>query len=304
MDKERDILKWFEGELSFQQLTNKYPNDDFSTLEKVNFYSKQIKVPKVDTYASLDAFKLRNSQKQTSKVFPLNYKSFLKIAAVFIVLITSSYFLFFNTMTSYTTTIAQTDTLTLPDNSEVVLNANSKIFFNKKAWKDNRNLNLEGEAFFKVTKGSTFTVQTKEGEVKVLGTQFNVNQRPNYFEIHCYEGSVRVNTHTKYQILAPGQSIKIIAGTMGEVENFNAQNPSWLNNESSFSNVPLWQVIKELEVQYDIRINASKVNTSQLFTGTFTHSDKNIALQSVTIPLRISFKIDGKAVEFYNNESN
>ncbi|GAL81578.1 possible anti-sigma factor [Algibacter lectus] len=75
--------------------------------------------------------------------------------------------------------------------------------------------------------------------------------------------------------------------------------------ESSFSEVPLWQVINELEVQYDIVIDAGKIDAEQMFSGTFTHNDKNIALQSVTIPLKLSYAITGgKNVEFYNYESN
>ncbi|MGV8814611.1 MAG: FecR family protein [Gelidibacter sp.] len=304
MDKENDILKWFEGELSFQELQNKYPGEDFSTLEKAAFYSKQIQVPTLDAQKALDTFKARNLKKETPKVIPLNFKNFLRIAAVLVVLLSSSYFLFFNTTSSFSTAIAQTETLTLPDNSEVILNAKSKITFNKKEWKKTRNLNLEGEAFFKVTKGNKFTVNTEEGTIEVLGTQFNVKQRPDYFEVHCYEGSVRVSTQSKDVILTPGKSIRVIRGQVGIIENFNLKNPSWLARESSFDKVPLWQVIKELEVQYDISINASSVDNTQLFSGTFTHSDKNIALQSVTIPLKLSFKIDGKKVEFYNHGSN
>jgi ferric-dicitrate binding protein FerR (iron transport regulator) len=53
------------------------------------------------------------------------------VAAVLAVLLTSSYFLFFNNTQSYETGIAQTKTFRLPDNSEVLLNA-QKITFNEK----------------------------------------------------------------------------------------------------------------------------------------------------------------------------
>ncbi|SFD64139.1 FecR protein [Algibacter lectus] len=304
MNKENDILKWFEGEMSLEDIKNKYPLEDFSNLEKMGFYSKQIEVPKIDAEQALADFKKRSFKKEETKVVPLNFKTFMKVAAVLVVLLTSSYFLFFNHTTSYSTEIAQTETLKLPDNSEVILNAQSELAFNKKEWNQNRSLTLKGEAFFKVTKGKKFTVDTDAGSIQVLGTQFNVKERDNYFEVQCYEGSVSVTHKNNKTILTPGKSVRVVNGELVEVKPFNAENPSWLAKESSFSEVPLWQVINELEVQYDIVIDAGKIDAEQMFSGTFTHNDKNIALQSVTIPLKLSYAITGKNVEFYNYESN
>ncbi len=59
------------------------------------------------------------------------------------------------------------------------------------------------------------------------------------------------------------------------------------------------QVIAELEIQYDIKIKATDIDLSQLFTGTFTHKNLNTALESVTIPLKLSFKIEEKNITFY-----
>jgi ferric-dicitrate binding protein FerR (iron transport regulator) len=53
-------------------------------------------------------------------------------------------------------------------------------------------LTLE-EAYFQVKKGQTFSVNTTDGVVKVLGTHFNVKQRKNYFEVNCFEGLVSYN---------------------------------------------------------------------------------------------------------------
>ncbi len=303
MNKENDILKWFNGEISTEEIKKRYPEEDFSALEKLGFYAKQFDVPKVDAERALKEFKNRAHKKAEPKVVPLNFKTFLKVAAVLVVLLTSSYFLFFNNTKSFETQMAQTEVLTLPDNSEVILNAQSKLSFNKKEWKKNRTLDLDGEAFFKVTKGETFTVKTEAGNVQVLGTQFNVKERENYFEVMCYEGSVKVTSAKKETILKPGKTFRLVNGNVVEVSDFNAETPSWLAKESSFDNVPLWQVIDELEIQYDISIDASKVDVSKTFSGTFTHTDKNIALQAVTIPLKLSYKINGKQVELYNYAS-
>ena len=80
----------------------------------------------------------------------------------------------------------------MPDGSSVNLNAGSELEYTSFNWKKNRVLSLGGEAFFKVKKGKTFTVITKEGNVKVLGTQFKVKSREKLYEVTCFEGKVQV----------------------------------------------------------------------------------------------------------------
>ena len=304
MSKENDILKWFNGEISVEDIKTLYPDEDFSSLEKAAFYAKQMQAPNFDAEKALAEFKKRSFTKEAPKVITLNYKAFLRIAAILVVMLASSYLMFFNNEEVYSTAIAQTKTLNLPDNTEVILNAKSRLSFDKKEWKKNRILDLDGEAFFKVTKGEKFSVNTDTGSIQVLGTQFNVKERSNFFEVMCYEGSVNVTYKHKNTVLTPGETFRIVNGEHVTVKDFNTKNPSWIAQESTFDNVPLWQVVDELEVQYDIAITIKDVDTLELFSGSFTHADKNIALQSITIPLRLNYKINGKQVELFNYESN
>ena len=300
MDKKHDILHWFEGKISTEEIKKRYPDEDFSVLEKVGFYAKQIDLPKVDAEKVLADFKVRKLDSNKPKVISLSFRAFIKVAAILVVMLTASYFVFFNNIKTYSTEIAQTETFNLPDNSEVILNAQSRLTYNKKLWKTERTLDLEGEAFFEVTKGKKFTVKTKAGTIQVLGTHFNVKERANYFEVQCYEGSVRVTHNNDTAVLKPGKTFRVINGVISAVKDFKAKSPSWLTKESTFDEVPLWQVINELEIQYNIVVVAKNIDTSVLFSGSFTHDDLNIALQSVTIPLKLSYKINGKKVEIYN----
>ncbi|QOG02110.1 FecR family protein [Flavobacterium sp. MDT1-60] len=300
MKNEKEILKWFNNELSGKEIEDLKQSEDLQTLEKINHYASQFETPKVDIHAALEAFEVRNHSKKKQKVRTLNYKVFYRVAAVLAIVLTSAYFLFFNNITSFQTQIAQTKSVTLPDSSQVILNSASKLSFNEKKWADKRDLILEGEAFFKVKKGQTFSVNTFSGVVKVLGTQFNVKQRKNYFEVKCYEGLVSVAYNHTTVKLPPGKTFRVINGIIETVEDFKAQKPSWLEQESSFDKIPLDQVIAELERQYDIKIKTEGVDTSKLFTGSFTHTNKQIALQAVTIPLKLSYRIEGETIIFYN----
>ena len=299
MKEEKNILKFFNNELSEKETTELKHSDEFKTLSKIAHYSSYFVAPKVDAEKALQDFKVKYSSKKEVKVRTLNFGVLYRVAAVAVIMLSVPYFMFFNNQKSFETTIAQTKSLVLPDDSEVILNASSILSYNKKEWEEKRDLELDGEAFFKVRKGQKFTVHTDAGNVQVLGTQFNVKERSNYFEVKCYEGIVAVSYGNQEVKLTQGKAFRIVNGVSENVRDFSADQPSWLSFESSFVEVPLSQVIEELERQYNIKILSDRINLTQLYTGTFTHTDKNIALQSVTIPLKLSYKIEKNTVTFY-----
>ena len=301
MEDKNDILKWLNRETSDEDLVRLKETDDFKTLEKIAHYSAQIETPKIDVKEALEALKIKtqNSSKK-GKFIQFNFKQLYKYAAAIVVLFATSYFLLFNNTASFKTEFAQTKTFNLPDNSEVVLNANSKIIYSKKDWGKSRNLTLEGEAYFKVQKGKKFTVNTEIGQVTVLGTQFNVKERANYFEVKTFEGVVSVTYKGKEIKLPRGTIFKVVNGVIDATNTFDVNEKSWLQKESNFKSSALRFVLAEIENQFDYTIETKDVDLDILYSGGFTHTDINIALQSVTIPLQLSYKIDGKKITIFN----
>ncbi|WP_166386070.1 FecR family protein [Polaribacter sp. 11A2H] len=303
MEKENDILKWLNREISDEELTQLKETKNFNTLEKIAHYSSQIETPKVDIHKSLADLKLKtkNTSKK-GKIVSFNYKNIYKYAAAIVVLLTTSYFLLFNTNNyKFKTAFAETKNFNLPDNSEVVLNANSEISYAKEDWQENRNLTLDGEAFFKVQKGKKFTVNTEIGDVTVLGTQFNVKERANYFEVKTYEGLVSVSYKNKLIKLPKGTIFKVVNGVVDTTNTFNIDEKSWLQKESNFKSTALHFILDEIENQFGYTIETKNIDLDILYSGGFTHRDINIALKSVTIPLQLSYKIDGKKITIFNH---
>jgi ferric-dicitrate binding protein FerR (iron transport regulator) len=301
MENDEKILKWLNGELSSQEIEDLKKSPEFKAYEKIAHYSSHLQTPTVDADEALAAFQKRKKNKNTTKVISFNRTVWYQMAAVFIVLLTTAYFLFYNTATTFETQIAQTQTFHLPDNSEVVLNAASKISFKENDWDETRALTLEGEAYFQVQKGKTFSVNTVDGIVKVLGTHFNVKQRNQYFEVRCYEGLVSVTHNNETVKLPPGKTFRLVNNQIEKVSDFNAESPSWLQQESSFESIPLIQVISELERQYGLKIKIDGIDATVLFTGSFTHKNEKVALDAITIPLQIRYKTEGKTVIFYDH---
>ena len=198
-----------------------------------------------------------------------------------------SVFSFLNRSTTYSTSNGEQLVIVLPDASEVTLNPNSKLSFKKRNWDTNRNLQFNGEAYFKVEKGSTFEVVTTLGTVNVLGTQFNVNTKESIFIVKCFEGKVRVNTATHGRILVKGQAFKQFTDATAEDFIATQEKLTWTKGETAFNNASLSKVIKAIEEQYGITIDASKINSNQKITGSYTNSNLEVALQTVFVTLKI-----------------
>ncbi|MDP4820086.1 MAG: FecR family protein, partial [Saprospiraceae bacterium] len=115
----------------------------------------------------------------------------LAVAASMAVLLIAR-FLLTDDALSIQTTIGESLVYTLPDGSTVTLNALSSVRFDPDGWSENRSLELQGEAYFEVRKGSSFEVLTPDGTITVLGTAFNVFAREGAFKVVCFEGKVRV----------------------------------------------------------------------------------------------------------------
>ena len=116
----------------------------------------------------------------------------------------------YNPQKIYTSNYGEQISVTLPDGSEMILNAKSIASFDKSSWNVNREVSLKGEAFFKVKKGGKFTVVTDNGNISVLGTQFNVQSQDSFFEVTCFEGKVKVQSNTAKKILTSGKGYRTI----------------------------------------------------------------------------------------------
>ena len=294
MNKEALILKWLDNNLSPSELEAFKALEEYESIIKLSNYSKGFKAPEFNTEAALQASlsKLESKPNAKNKWFtPL-----LKVAAILAICF-STYYYTTTLDTTITTQYAEKTQIELPDHSKVNVNALSKITYNNSQWDaNNRNINLNGEAFFKVEKGSTFNVITDAGIVSVVGTQFNVKHRQNYFEVTCFEGVVSVTLNDQTTTLKAGDSFLIIDGNQIERLKTKSQQPDWINSVSSFISVPLSEVLAEFERQYNVKIEVNTITTSTLFSGKFTHNDINIALQSITQPLQLQYKKVNKTI--------
>lgn len=282
------LAQWLEGKLSDIELKELVSENDYKAFLKIKKGLDVYSDLEASTEASFAKIQDQISDKK-GNVRKLNTNPWLIGIAASIVLFFGLFSILGNDIVSIETGYGQQKTIALLDGSEVIMNSKSIITYNEDNWETDRTLKLKGEAYFKVKKGSTFTVVTENGNVEVLGTQFNVNSINDFFEVVCFEGKVSVDTKDETSVLLPANSLRRINGHLIETWNNPEANPSWIYGESSFKSVPLAYVITALESQYNINIHSDAIDTNVIYTGSFTHKNLNTALQTVFKSLQIQY---------------
>jgi ferric-dicitrate binding protein FerR (iron transport regulator) len=300
-DNDTFLAKWLEGELSDKDLMKLVSQDDFDRYLKIrdglNIYGK-LNVPLDDSFKQIQQ---KIKKKNTVKVRKL-YTRWMTAIAASVVFFIGFYNFLGSDSVLLKSDFGQQKTVALLDGSEVILNAKSELSYSKKDWQNNRDVYLNGEAFFKVKKGSKFTVKTKNGDITVLGTQFKVNSNADYFEVVCFKGKVQVNFGVNTQILTPNMAFRKINGNAIEQWKTNINQPTWMHGESTFKSVPLKYVITNFEKQFNIKIDKTTIDDSIIFTGSFNHKNINLALASVFRASDIQYKkIDEKNIILSKN---
>jgi len=297
--QENYLAKWLNNDLSEEELAAFKQSAEYASYEKLMQVSGTLEAPDFDIDKAWNYFKNNQPQKDV-KVIKMNpMRRLWRVAAAIVVIFAASYFYISTLDESVSTQYAERNEVRLPDNSEIILNADSRITYSEKNWAKERNISLQGEAFFKVAKGQKFTVATNDGLVTVLGTQFNVENRTGFFEVTCYEGLVSVIFNGKETKLPAGNSFIAINGNVLNTEPPAETTPSWMSNESTFKSIPLNYVLDEFERQYNIEVKTENVNLEQLFTGSFSNTNINLALQSISTPSQIKYELEGNNVLFY-----
>ena len=149
--------------------------------------------------------------------------------------------------------------VTLSDGTEVWLNADSRLSFPAKFTGEKRQVELSGEAYFKVTKDARHPFIVKSGNVstQVLGTEFNFRSYGNAApEVALVKGSVLVND------AASNRSVKLVPGQAATVATdkiaVNAINTEyytqWKEGLFYFDDASLLDILKELGRWYNVSI--------------------------------------------------
>lgn len=279
MKENRLLAKWLSNDLTEEELAEFKASPDFEKYEKIKKYTEHLEVGELDENAMLS--NILSQKKATPKVVPLYKKWAFRAAAVFVLALAITFVMQYLVPQTQTAGFGEKTTFSLPDDSEVVLNSGSEIQYKKWNWDHQRHLELQGEAYFRVAKGRRFEVETRLGKVTVLGTQFNVKDRKNRFDVVCYEGRVKVNYANTQILLTRGQSVSFENGKQINRTVVVLQ-PEWMDHQICFYKENIKSLLEEVERQYNITIELHTKDTTALFTGKLPANDLTVALQIIS----------------------
>jgi transmembrane sensor len=156
-------------------------------------------------------------------------------------------------------TVSGSRTLLLADGSEITMNKNSLVQYDKTFDKNTRNVSLQkGEVFFKVKPDpdKPFIVRVNEVEIRVLGTSFNVKSSHGRTEVIVETGKVQVTRAGEVLNLLPEEKAVIPAQTPGLLKQKNQDLLYQYYRTHAFvaRDTPLWRMVEVLNEAYDVRI--------------------------------------------------
>jgi ferric-dicitrate binding protein FerR (iron transport regulator) len=197
----------------------------------------------------------------------------------------------------------QTSHLFLFDGTEVWLNSGTKFRYPNRFNRNERNVSIEGEAFFKVkpNKNLPFKVKTGKLEVEVLGTSFNVSAYPreNSQSVVLVEGKVQINNPEGQKIgeMVPGQiAVKTEGSSALQVQNTDPYfYTSWKDGKVVFNGEKLGEIAKKMERWYNVEIRFEKESLKDYkFSGTILRNkpiDQTILAMEQLAPIRFNYKV-------------
>lgn len=291
------IISYFSGTLdksSFQQLKDWAAESEENRKyirEKMEVWFSSGVVDEEVAFNAKKAFerfqnRVADAERQKEHVHRFSWTMFLKAAAVVLIIILP--------ITAYwqgqqvvkqnfadiviEAPLGSCTKLNLPDGTLVWLNAGSKIIYSQGFGVDDRSLKLIGEGYFEVAhnKETPFKINTKELDLKVVGTKFNFR---NYLDdreiaISLLEGKVVLVNKVKKMpelYLEPDEKM-VLNKVTGEMKKFKTEvNKSnlWMDNELFFDEMTLEDISKQLMRAYNVKIVVADSIKNRRFYGNF-----------------------------------
>jgi len=201
--------------------------------------------------------------------------------------------------------------ITLPDGSNVKLNASTRVEYPERFANNVRKVKLSGEAFFEVTRDTLrpFIIETENASVEVLGTSFNVSAYPRtgLVEVNVETGKVKLTQHSdgksglKSVLLPAGKRgwLKVANGEIGNVEMLSPNYSAWITKEIIFQRTPLAEAFSVLENTYHVKIKMESAEIGKIpYTANFANLKLDYIIEVMAHTHKLKVKRNGDEIVF------
>jgi len=190
----------------------------------------------------------------------------------------------------------------LPDSSFITLNAGSEVEYTVNEQGD-RELWLTGEAYFDVKKmtkldnrkASKFTVHTKNADIEVLGTAFNLYQDDKKTQLVLTHGKVKLSSKGKDDVyVKPGEFVEVKAEepSIKKKQVNTEMYTSWTSEKIKFEQTPLAEIAQWIEDRYDKEVIIPRQLDSITFTATIPNVKLSLLLEAIEVAYHV--KVEDK----------
>lgn len=200
----------------------------------------------------------------------------------------------------------QKSQIVLSDGTKIWLNSDTRIKYPGRFSSDERDVYLEGEAFFEVTKNKhrPFIVHTSGVKVKVLGTKFNVKaySDEDQIETSLFEGKINLMMNNPVQVgeaeksISPGQSYVYSKVDHKLEENRFPQDEinGWKHNQLIFKDDTFGNLVKKVERWYDVKmVYDEKLFNDRRLTVELVEGERLERLMDIiSLTLSVNFRYD------------
>lgn len=246
------------------------------------------------------------------------WNQWLKLAAVFVVLITFGAIVYHYIQSENSSAPqivevkliekmsmpGQQVTTQLPDGTVVKLNADSRLIVPENFAGDIREVTLFGEAFFEVKRDENhpFVIRTKDVDVQVLGTSFNVRSYPdeNASVVSVATGKVSVSKDREKEYLAPGEKVTYSSSDgLSGISHYEPEKEfGWRERILLLDAKNLHEIVHILSRWYgvEIEITNENIDASRLFSGRYKDPSLKMVLEGISYVYQMEYEITNKKI--------
>jgi len=317
---ENDIIFWNSVVAAYpdQQEAINEASKIILAYQKQDVFTNEANQQKVwkNIEASLQA---QSAPKQ--KIFRLN--RFMRVAAMLVLISSVGIALWVykhNAKTDIATAFGEVRTITLPDNSIVILNGNSKLSYVNNWNEKSREVWISGEGFFNVRHlnkdprhiktTERFIVHCNDVSIEVLGTSFNVRTRHNKTDVGLISGKIRLeyvdNISNGKQLLVMKKGDYVEYAQKHVVEQKKLAVPEkltgWTSHQLVFNNTTLAKICEVLTDDYGYHIDIQNPKLSDLkIEGEISVSNVDELLETISTTLSVKVKYTDKNITITEN---
>ncbi len=206
-----------------------------------------------------------------------------------------------NKINTITTANGETYQLRLPDGSAVWLNAGSSLTYSANLVQHGkRSVRLSGEGYFEIAKDRLhpFIVETKNQQVEVLGTKFNINSYTDepVTATTLVEGSIKVSSDQSTKFIKPGQQAINDKGEL-QIQPANLDHVTdWREGDFNLVDLDFKTAMRKIARWYDVEVIYDPSVSNSLKAGGWIKRDTKLSevLKLIERSGQVRFKIDGK----------